>query len=63
MAVLAQWGLRRSAIAGDVLYGVGDVATDAFVVQSGQVAIVARGSQGDRMVRVYRENQLLGEWG
>jgi thioredoxin reductase (NADPH) len=63
MAVLARWGQRRSAVAGDVLFQAGDVVTDVFVVATGRVAMLRQDRDVEQVAQVHGERQLLGELG
>ncbi|MDQ1748970.1 MAG: thioredoxin reductase, partial [Pseudonocardiales bacterium] len=63
LAVLQAWGQRRTAEVRDVVYRAGERVSELLVVLSGSVGIVESNPDGDRVVEVQRQGEILGELG
>jgi thioredoxin reductase (NADPH) len=63
LEVLQAWGQRRTAEVGDVVYRAGEHVSKLLVVLSGSVGIVESGPDGDRVVEVQGQGEILGELG
>ena len=63
LKVLQAWGQRRTVEVRDVVYRAGERVSELLVVLSGSVGIVESDPDGDRVVEVQRQGEILGELG
>jgi thioredoxin reductase (NADPH) len=63
LEVLQAWGQRRTAEMRDIVYRAGERVGELLVVLSGSVGIVESDPDGDRVVEVRRQGEILGELG